>query len=83
MNDTIRAFAQQALKDGLAQCTEGQQGMFKRMYSGIRDRGPEYLAQINAADITEVIDNMPDENLNRAMEQVEATLAKAAKTDVV
>ncbi len=66
MNKELLAFARKTLKDGLAQCTKGQQAKFKQMYS-FQDR---------SADIEDVVDNMPDEKLDRAMEQVEGTLAK-------
>lgn len=66
MNNDLLAYARKTLKDGLAQCTEGQQAKFKQMYS-FQDR---------SADIEDVVDNMPDEKLDRAMEQVEGTLAK-------
>ena len=82
MNNTIEAFARQTLKDNLARCTESQRVMFKRMYAGPDDprlRTPEVIAGIKEADIVSVIDNMPDETLDRAMQQVEATLAKAAQ----
>lgn len=82
MNDALEAFARQTLKDGLARCTEGQQAVFKLMYSEPTDprhRTPEVVARIKAADIEDVVDGMFDEKLDWAMEQVEATLAKAAK----
>ncbi len=68
MNDQIQEFARQTLKDGLAQCTEGQQGIFKRMY-GWEDR---------SLPINEVVDRMPPEKLDWAMQQVQSTLDKAA-----
>lgn len=77
MNDELKAHARLKLKEGLAQCNEGQQGLFKRMYSGPhRRRTPEDLATIAASSIDDVVDGMDDDNLSRAMEQVEATLAK-------
>jgi hypothetical protein len=66
MNDKIQQFARQELKDGLAQCTDAQQFMFKRMYShGNLD-----------LDIDQVVDNMPEEKLDWAMQQVQRTLGK-------
>ncbi len=81
MNDALKAFARQTLKDGLARCTGGQQVVFKLMYSEPTDprhRTSEVVARIKAADIEDVVDGIPDEKLDWAMEQVEATLAKAA-----
>ncbi len=66
MNDTLRAFAKQQLKDGLAQCTEQQQLLFKRMHS---HKNLE-------ATIDEAVDAMPDDRLDWAMQQVERTLTK-------
>ena len=71
MNDQIQEFARQALKNGLAECTEGQQGVFKRMYSF-----DDLFRPIDA-----VVDRMPDEKLDWAMRQVQSTLDKNAKRE--
>ena len=68
MNSTLSAFARQQLKVGLAQCTEAQRLLFKRMYSHQSPDRP----------IDSVVDAMPDGKLDWAMQQVERTLAKAA-----
>lgn len=76
MNDALKAFAKQTLKDGLARCTEEQQMVFKLMYAEPTDswkRTPEATARIKAADVEDVVDRMPDEKLDWAMEQVAAT----------
>lgn len=66
MNNQLQEFARDELKKGLKQCTEGEQYKFKRMYAnGKLDM-----------EINEVVDNMPEEKLDRAMEQVEKTLEK-------
>lgn len=81
MNDTLKAFARQTLKDGLAKCTEGQQLVFKLMYCDPTNpwrRTPEDTTRIKATNVGNVVDNIPDEKLDWAMEQVETTLAKAA-----
>lgn len=41
-------------------------------------RSPEVVARIKAANIEDVVDDMPDEKLDWAMKQVEATLVKTA-----
>ena len=82
MNNTLKAFAQRTLKDGLARCTEEQRVVFKLMYSEPTDprhRTPNVVARIKAADIEHVVDSISDEKVDWAMAQVEATLAKAAK----
>ena len=81
MNNTLKTFARQTLKAGLARCTKEQQVVFKLGYSEPIDpryRTPEVVAQIKAADIEDVVDGIPDEKLGWAMEQVEATLARKA-----
>lgn len=66
MNETLKKFARDSLKEGLAKCTDGQQLLFKRMY-----------AHKNLdMDINDVVDSMPAEKLDWAMQQVERTLAK-------
>lgn len=66
MNKAISNFARQQLKDGLAQCNDQQQMIFKRMYSHENLDRP----------INEVVDIMPDDKLDWAMQQVERTLTK-------
>lgn len=66
MNDQLQEFARNELKKGLAQCTEGQQLIFKRMYANRNLDTP----------INEVVDNMDAKKLDWAMQQVESTLAK-------
>ena len=69
MNDTLVMFARLNLKDNLAKCSLGQQMFFKRMYSH-KDL---------EAKIESVVDSMPDEKLDWAMQQVQRQLAVNAK----
>ena len=62
MNGQMQQFARQTLKDGLAKCTERQIGVFKRMYS-FKDQ---------SLSINDIVDNMPCDQLDWAMEQVQA-----------
>ena len=81
MNDTLSAFARQQLKDGLAQCTDKQQYVFRLMYAGPTEprlRTPEVLAEMRKANINDVVDAMPDDKLDWAMSQVKATLTNTA-----
>ena len=64
MNKTLRDFANSELKKNLGQCTDEQQLLFKRMYSH------NNLEK----NINDVVDNLPDERISWAMEQVERTL---------
>ena len=68
MNETLRQFARTELKKGLAQCTDAQCQLFKRMYA----RGQLELP------VNDVVDRMNDDKLDCAMMQVETTLRKAA-----
>lgn len=66
MNISLENFARNELRKGLAQCTEAEQLLFKRMYAnGNLEMG-----------INKVIDSMPEDKLDWAMQQVERTLAK-------
>ena len=66
MNEQLERYARQELKAGLFQCNEAQQHLFKRMYS----HGNLEL------DIDSVVDAMPVDKLDRAMDQVERTVTK-------
>ncbi len=68
MNEQIESFARDTLKQGLAQCTEGQQLLFKRMYA----KGNLEML------IDDVVDNMESEKLDWAMQQVQRTLDRQA-----
>lgn len=71
MNQQLQDFARSQIKEGLAQCTDGQQLMFNRMYSHLDlDR-----------DINAVVDDMPEDNLNLAMEQVRRSVEANESTD--
>jgi len=69
MNEQLRSFARQQLKDGLAQLPMGWQMVFKRMYS------PKNLELL----VNEVVDAMPDDKLDWAMQQVQSSLVKLKK----
>ena len=66
MNEKLQAFARQNLKDGLAQLPEDNQMLFKRMYS---HKNLE-------TNINDVVDKMPEDKLDWAMQQVDRSLAK-------
>jgi hypothetical protein len=69
VNEQLQAFARAQLKDGLAQCPPDWQLIFRRMYSH-KDLD---------APIDQVVDSMPAEKLDWAMQQVERSLVKLAK----
>lgn len=64
MNKMLANFARQYLKEGLAKCTPNQVMLFKRMYSH---------TDLDA-DIESVVETMPDEKLDWAMQQVQRQL---------
>jgi len=66
MNEKLKNFGKEELKKGLAKCTEDEQNLFKQMYAF------EYRGK----DIDYVVDHMPEEKIDWAMQQVERTLAK-------
>lgn len=66
MNNTIKNFVTNRLKELLAECTEGQQLMFKRMYSN---------GNLHE-HINNVVDQMEDDKLDYALTQVERTIDK-------
>jgi hypothetical protein len=69
MNSKLQDFARTALKDGLRQCTEEQQTVFKRMYSHNDLMLP----------IEEVVDKIEPALLDWAMQQVERTIIENRK----
>ena len=69
VNDMLNS-ARQELKDGLAQCTKPQLWLFKQMYS---HKNLEL-------SINEVVDNMNEDRIKRAMDQVERTVIENAKS---
>lgn len=64
MNEQLEAFARKSLKEGLAKCTDMEVLLFQAMYSH-RDRDKP---------IDQVVDDMPTDKLDWAMQQVENTL---------
>ena len=64
MNDQLREFARQNIKNGLSKLEAGHHLMFKRMYSHTDlDK-----------NINDVVDSIPDEKLDWAMCQVKRTV---------
>ena len=65
-NKTIKNVAKEMLKELLAECNEGQQLMFKRMYCHKNLGLP----------INEVVDQMDDDKIDWAITQIERTIEK-------
>ena len=66
MNEQLKNFAREQLKIGLAKLPEPNQRLFKRMYSHNNLE----------LSIDEVVDKMPEDKLDWAMQQVENTVNK-------
>jgi len=66
MNKQLQEFARSTLKLGLAKLDAKQVMLFKRMYSH-----NDLLK-----NISDVVDDMPDESLDWAMQQVQRSLEK-------
>lgn len=64
MNDQLIEFARQKLKQDLGHCTEAEQMLFKQMYA---------KGKLNLP-IQDVIENMDEDKLDWAMQQVARTL---------
>lgn len=72
MNNELEAFARTTLKSGLAKCTDRERKLFRQMYGHTLPNG----------NVDKVVDLMPSEKLDWAMEQVKRTLEKHnAKTE--
>jgi hypothetical protein len=69
MNKQLQEHARNTLKDGLSKCTEKQQRFFKQMYC-FKDL---------EASIDVAVDNIPEDKLDWAMQQVKRTLNNVAK----
>lgn len=66
MNNITENFNRDWLKENIALCNESQQQMFKRMYSHNN----------LDLDVNSIIDKMPEDKLDWAMQQVQHTLEK-------
>lgn len=66
MNEQLQTYARNTLKEGLAQCSEGEQLLFKRMYSHDNLDMP----------LSKIVNNMEPEKLDWAMDQVRKTLRR-------
>jgi hypothetical protein len=71
MNDTLQQFARQTLKDDLALLPEANHRIFKLMYG--RNNGKRTVEEAEALPIDTVVDAIPAEKLDWAMQQVKNT----------
>lgn len=75
MNPQLQQFARDALKKGLAECSPEQQDLFRRMYAPWAMKG-NFTEANRFMPINEVVDEMPEDRLDWAMQQVQNTIAK-------
>ena len=66
MNDQLETYARNTLKEGLAQCSNSEQSVFKRMYSHDNLDMP----------LSKIVDGIDPDQLDWAMDQVTRTLDK-------
>jgi hypothetical protein len=66
MNDELQVFARDRIKEGLSKLPKSNVKLFKQMYS------PDDLT----VNINDVVDNMPTDRLDWAMQQVQRSLDK-------
>lgn len=83
MNEKLQVFARESLKNGLAKLPEGWQRKFKLMYGrgnheNLTSKIPSMrtVEEAEAMDINAVVDEIPAEKLDWAMQQVENSLQK-------
>jgi hypothetical protein len=86
MNDTLKQFARQQIKDGLNKLPIDHHRIFKLMYGrggytpGTTTRTAE---EAEVLPIHQVVDEIPAEKLDWAMQQVDNSLRKIAKDTVL
>ena len=79
MNETLKTAATDILKGLLAQCTDEQQLIFKRMYSSENIVNLKEESKWAHVPINEVVDNMDEDKLDWAITQCERTVEKNIK----
>lgn len=80
MNEKLQKFARDQLKLGLAQLPDSKKLMFKRIYIpwslGIIDQNRKLTEVELSTPINDVVDKLPEDKLDWAMQQVERTIQK-------
>lgn len=75
MNNQLQQYARNTIKNGLAKLPPENHRVFKLMYA--RDKGRRSVEDALAMDINMVVDQMPDDRLYWAMQQVQNSLDKS------
>jgi len=76
MNDQLQSFARKELLDGLAQLPASWQRTFRLMYG--RKNGKRSVEDAEIMPIEEVVNEVPEERLDLAMQQIYASIKKNA-----
>lgn len=74
MNKTVEKFIRDRLLELLGQCSVDQQLMFKRMYA--QNRRKRIVEEPESIAIKDVVKEMDSDKLDRALTQVENTVAR-------
>lgn len=77
MNEQLKAFAHKYLVSNLAKLPDQNQRMFKLMYG--RNGGKRSVADAEVMSIESIFKEIPDSDLDWAMQQVSNTLDKIEK----
>lgn len=83
MNYQMQEFARRTLKEGLAKLNEGNHRVFKLVYGrgkAIRGIPARSVEEAEKMPINDVVDEIPDDKLDWAMQQVERSLVKLAQS---
>lgn len=79
MNQQLQDYARSVIKEGLSKLSGRSHEVFKLMYA--RDNGKRSVADALAMDINSVVDSMPPDTLDHAMNQVNRTIAAGCSKD--
>lgn len=74
MNEQLQRYARESIKSGLTKLSPENHRIFKLMYA--RDNGEISVDDSLAMDINLVVDQIPEDKLDWAMQQVQRTLDK-------
>lgn len=78
MNDTLKTYARSQILNGLLKLPDGWQERFKLMYG--RNGGKRSVEDEKAMKIGDVVEEIPEENLDWALSQIENSLEKLNKS---
>jgi hypothetical protein len=77
MNDNLKTYAKSQILDGLLKLPEDWQEKFKLMYG--RNGGKRSIEDTKAMMIEKVVNEIPEEKLDWALQQIENSLKRLKK----